>query len=122
MSYLRRGNYVYAHKYYLTATARYDGSSKFAKGHQWGLLPSFSVAWDLRQEKFMEQVEWLDKLKLRVGYGVVGNQDIENYAYRTWYYQTANRSMALQSELQVSAEAPTAAHLTYLGKNRSNGT
>lgn len=91
MSYLLRGNYVYAHKYYLTATARYDGSSKFAKGHQWGLLPSFSVAWDLRQEKFMEQVEWLDKLKLRVGYGVVGNQDIENYAYRTWYYQTANR-------------------------------
>lgn len=91
MSYLLRANYVCANKYYITATARYDGSSKFANGHRWGLLPSFSLAWDVRQEKFMNEIDWLDKLKMRVGFGVVGNQDIENYAYRTWYYQTPNR-------------------------------
>ena len=92
LSYLVRGNYVYANKYYITATARYDGSSKFASGNQWGLLPSFSLAWDMRQEKFMDKADWLDRLKLRVGFGIVGNQDIENYAYNTWYYQTANHS------------------------------
>ena len=92
LSYLVRGNYVYANKYYITATARYDGSSKFANGNQWGLLPSFSLAWDMRQEKFMDKADWLDRLKLRVGFGIVGNQDIENYAYNTWYYQTANRT------------------------------
>lgn len=102
MSYLLRANYVYAHKYYVTATARYDGSSKFAHGHQWGLLPSFSLAWDVRQEKFMNDMNWLDKLKVRVGFGVVGNQDIENYAYRTWYYQTANRASVNGSTIGLS--------------------
>lgn len=92
MSYLIRGNYVYANKYYATATARLDGSSKFASGHKWGLLPSFSLAWDVRQEKFMEKVSWLDKLKLRAGYGMSGNQDIANYVYGSWYNMVAQRS------------------------------
>lgn len=92
MSYLVRGNYVYANKYYATATARVDGSSKFASGHKWGVLPSFSLAWDIRQEKFMDKVNWLDKLKLRVGYGIAGNQDIENYVYSSWYSMVALRS------------------------------
>ena len=92
MSYLIRGNYVYANKYYATATARLDGSSKFASGHKWGLLPSFSLAWDVRQEKFMEKVSWLDKLKLRAGYGMSGNQDIANYVYGSWYNMVALRS------------------------------
>lgn len=102
LSYLVRGNYVYANKYYITATARYDGSSKFASGNQWGLLPSFSLAWDIRQEKFMDKADWLDRLKLRVGFGIVGNQDIENYAYNTWYYQTANRTTVAGSTVGVA--------------------
>lgn len=103
MSYLVRGNYVYDNKYYATVTARLDGSSKFASGHKWGLLPSFSLAWDIRQEKFMQQVNWLDKLKLRVGYGVSGNQDIENYVYSSWYKMIALRSSVNGSTVGASS-------------------
>lgn len=91
LSYILRGNYVYANKYYVTATARVDGSSKFAKGHKWGVFPSFALAWDMRQEKFLDNADWLDKLKLRLGFGVVGNQDITNYAYQSLYYMKAIR-------------------------------
>lgn len=86
VSYLLRLNYNYAQKYYLTVTARYDGSSKFAKGHQWGLFPSFSAAWNITGESFMEDQKIFDILKLRVGYGIVGNQNIDNFAYRSLYY------------------------------------
>ncbi|KAA3702277.1 SusC/RagA family TonB-linked outer membrane protein, partial [Bacteroides salyersiae] len=54
MSYVVRADYNYASKYYLTATARYDGSSKFAKGHRWGLFPSFSAAWNIAEENLMK--------------------------------------------------------------------
>ena len=57
MSYVARADYNYAGKYYLTATARYDGSSKFAKGNRWGLFPSFSAAWNIAEEKFMERAK-----------------------------------------------------------------
>lgn len=86
ISYLIRANYNYDNKYYLTATARYDGSSKFAKGHQWGIFPSFSAAWNLTGEEFMQEQQVFDMLKLRVGYGIVGNQNIDNFAYRSLYY------------------------------------
>lgn len=86
VSYLLRFNYNYAQRYYLTATARYDGSSKFAKGNQWGLFPSFSAAWNVAGESFMEDQKIFDILKLRVGYGIVGNQNIDNFAYRSLYY------------------------------------
>lgn len=85
MSYFVRANYTYASKYYLTVTARYDGSSKFAKGHRWGLFPSFSAAWNIAEENFMQEQTIFDQLKLRAGYGVVGNQEIENYAFLTLY-------------------------------------
>lgn len=103
MSYLVRGNYVYANKYYVTATARLDGSSKFAQGHKWGVLPSFSLAWDLRQEKFMQNATWIDRLKLRAGYGVSGNQDIENYVYSSWYNMVALRSSVNGSTVGTSS-------------------
>lgn len=103
MSYILRGNYVYDNKYYVTATARLDGSSKFASGHKWGVLPSFSLAWDLRQEKFMQNVSWLDRLKLRAGYGMSGNQDIENYVYSSWYKMVALRSTVNGSTVGTSS-------------------
>lgn len=74
-SYIARVNYNYAGKYLLTATARYDGSSKFAKGHQWGLFPSFSAAWNIAEEQFMKDQPVFDQLKLRAGFGIVGNQN-----------------------------------------------
>ena len=94
VSVLGRVNYNYDLRYYLTATARYDGSSKFAEGHRWGVLPSFSAAWDVTNEAFMEDQTIFDRLKMRVGYGVVGNQDIENYAYRTLYFSSVSNGEA----------------------------
>jgi TonB-linked SusC/RagA family outer membrane protein len=85
MSFLSRVNYNYAGKYYLTATARYDGSSKFADGNRWGFFPSFSGAWNVAEEGFMEDQKIFDQLKVRVGYGLVGNQEIDNYSYVTHY-------------------------------------
>lgn len=85
MSYFARVNYVYADKYYLTATARYDGSSKFAQGNRWGLFPSFSAAWNVLSEDFMKDQRVFDQLKVRFGFGMVGNQEIDNYSYLTQY-------------------------------------
>lgn len=82
-SYLARVNYSYESKYFLTATVRRDGSSKFASGNQWGTFPSFSAAWNISEESFLDNAEWLDMLKLRVGYGIVGNQNIDDYRYLT---------------------------------------
>lgn len=84
-SYVIRANYNYANKYYLTATARYDGSSKFAKGNQWGIFPSVSGAWNIAEEDFMSEQTIFDQLKLRLSYGLVGNQNIDNYAFLTLY-------------------------------------
>jgi TonB-linked outer membrane protein, SusC/RagA family len=85
MSYVLRANYNYANKYYLTATARYDGSSKFAKGNQWGLFPSFSASWNMTEENFMKDQTIFDQLKIRAGYGLVGNQNIDDFAFLTLY-------------------------------------
>ena len=82
ISYLGRINYNYASKYYVTASMRTDGSSKFASGHRFGYFPSVSAGWTLTNEAFMESTrEWLDFLKLRVSWGQVGNQNIDNYQY-----------------------------------------
>lgn len=85
MSYVGRVNYNYDYRYFFTFTGRYDGSSKFAAGHRWGFMPSFSVAWDVTNEKFFPEHSFLSRLKVRAGYGVVGNQDISNYLYATLY-------------------------------------
>ncbi|MEG2675271.1 MAG: SusC/RagA family TonB-linked outer membrane protein, partial [Muribaculaceae bacterium] len=86
VSFLARGNYSYDNRYFVTATVRYDGSSRFAKGYKWGVLPSASLGWDITKEHFMEDQNIFDLIKLRAGYGIVGNQDIESYAYQTLYY------------------------------------
>lgn len=80
-SILGRVFYSYQNKYLFTATIRRDGSSKFGKNNRYGYFPSFSLGWNVAEEKFMENVHWLDQLKLRGGYGVLGNQKIDNYQY-----------------------------------------
>lgn len=80
-SILGRVFYSYQNKYLFTATIRRDGSSKFSKNNRYGYFPSFSLGWNVAEEKFMENVHWLDQLKLRGGYGVLGNQEIDNYQY-----------------------------------------
>ncbi|SDE05530.1 TonB-linked outer membrane protein, SusC/RagA family [Mucilaginibacter pineti] len=96
-SVIARFTYSYDDKYFVTATARDDGSSRFAPGHQYGIFPSASVKWDINKEDFMKQQKIFDQLSLRVGYGVVGNQDITNYAFQTLYGSKVNNNNALIS-------------------------
>lgn len=81
ISYALRANYSYAGKYMATATVRWDGSSKFSEKRRWGSFPSLALAWRLSEENFMKSADWLSNLKLRVSYGVTGNNmGIGNYA------------------------------------------
>lgn len=79
--YLFRMGYNYAYKYYLDVTVRRDGSARFAPENRWGTFPSFSAAWRIKNESFMEDYGWLDDLKLRVGWGQLGNQEVRDMAY-----------------------------------------
>ena len=79
IAFLGRAVYNYKEKYLLSASLRYEGSSRFGANHKWGLFPAVSVGWRISEENFMKGIKWLDDLKLRVGYGVTGNQDIANY-------------------------------------------
>lgn len=74
ISFLGRVNYSYLNRYLLTLSIRRDGSSVFGANHKWGDFPSASVAWRISEESFMKGLEFLNDLKLRVGYGVTGNQ------------------------------------------------
>lgn len=79
-------NFDYGSKYLVSANLRYDGSSKFAKGHKWGLFPSVSAAWRFSGEEFMRSAgSWLSDGKIRASYGHIGNQNIGGGAYMsTW--------------------------------------
>jgi TonB-linked SusC/RagA family outer membrane protein len=79
VSYLARVNYNYNSKYYLTASFRTDGSSRFGKDKKYGLFPSAAVAWRISDENFMKDISQLSELKLRGSYGVTGNNNIGNY-------------------------------------------
>jgi TonB-linked SusC/RagA family outer membrane protein len=81
-----RLNYQYNDKYFLTATIRRDGSSKFDTSNRYGVFPSASVAWKIINEPFLKNVSWLNDLKLRGGYGVVGNESgIGLFQYQALY-------------------------------------
>lgn len=76
LSFFGRVNYSYKSRYALTVTGRYDGSSRFAKGNQWGFFPSFAAAWNVTNEDFMQHIAVISQLKVRAGYGEVGNQAV----------------------------------------------
>ncbi len=79
--YMGRLSYHYNSMYYLDATIRRDGTSKFGPGYKWGTFPSFAAAWRISSEPFMEGLTWLDDLKIRVGWGQTGNQETRDYAF-----------------------------------------
>ena len=81
ISYLGRVMYNYDEKYYLTASVRVDGSSKFSTGNKYATFPAVSAAWRISGEKFMQNQNIVNDLKLRLGWGKVGNQNIDNSAY-----------------------------------------
>ncbi len=80
-SYYGRLNYNFDNRYLLTATIRADGSSTFGADNRWGYFPSVALAWRLKNESFLKNVQWLADAKLRLGWGLVGNQNAGSYAY-----------------------------------------
>ena len=80
-----RLGYTIKDKYILNATVRYDGSSRFGADNKWGWFPSISVAWRMKQEDFLKDVNWLSDLKLRASYGVTGNANIGDYVASRLY-------------------------------------
>lgn len=84
LSYLGRLTYNFADKYYLTATYRIDGSSKFLAKNKWAKFPSASAAWRLSKEAFLADVNFINDLKLRMGWGKIGNQTLPSAVYRSF--------------------------------------
>jgi len=88
-----RVNYSYLDRYILTATARYEGSSKFAPKNRWGFFPGLSAGWRISQESFLKDVNFINDLKLRAGYGETGNEGFDAkvatrmYSADTWFLQ-----------------------------------
>jgi TonB-dependent starch-binding outer membrane protein SusC len=80
-SFFGRASYDYKGKYYLSGTLRRDGSSKFTGNNKWGTFYSLSAGWVMKQTRLLKDVSWLSNLKVRAGYGAIGNQDIGLYAY-----------------------------------------
>ncbi len=79
-SYMARLNYNFNEKYLLTLSGRWDGASQLADGHKWDFFPSAAIAWRLSEENFLNGVSWLDNLKLRLGFGTVGNSAVRLYS------------------------------------------
>lgn len=80
LSYMGRVMYSYDSRYMISATVRADGSSRLAPGHQWHTYPAVSIGWNMKKESFMQDVNWLDNFKMRVGYGETSNQAVNPYA------------------------------------------
>ena len=103
MSYLGRVNYNFANKYYVTATIRRDGSSRFGMDNRWGWFPSAALAWRISNENFLKNSNVINNLKLRLGYGITGNQEIGNYSFSSSY----NTYLYNFNNSYVSAVLPT---------------
>lgn len=103
MSYLGRVNYSFADKYYLTGTIRRDGSSRFGVDNRWGWFPSAALAWRISNENFLKDSKTINNLKLRLGYGITGNQEIGNYSFSSSY----NTYLYNFNNTFVSAVLPT---------------
>ncbi|MDL2265892.1 TonB-dependent receptor [Parabacteroides sp. OttesenSCG-928-G07] len=99
-----RGDYSYQGKYLATVTVRHDADSRFGEDNRWGTFPSFSAGWRISEESFMEGTrEWLDDLKLRVGYGTTGNSQIGAYNWATQYATDNNGMYAIKGTDSAAA-------------------
>jgi TonB-linked SusC/RagA family outer membrane protein len=95
LSFFGRVNYTLNEKYLATVTVRADGSSKFADGNRWGVFPSAALAWRMSDEKFLKQYDkWLSNLKMRLSYGMAGNNRISSGLMYTTYSMASNSSKA----------------------------
>jgi TonB-dependent starch-binding outer membrane protein SusC len=108
VSFYGRLNYTFADRFLLTATIRRDGSSRFAPHNHWGNFPSAALAWRLKQESFLKDVDMLSELKVRVSYGVTGNQDITSsyYPYTTSYTTSTSTTSYLFGNTPYNTQRP----------------
>jgi TonB-linked SusC/RagA family outer membrane protein len=108
VSFFGRVNYVFADRYLLTATIRDDGSSRFAKENRWGLFPSVAFAWDIKGENFLEGVKAVNELKLRLGYGITGQQELNSgdYPYLARYTFGMDNAQALMGTTYITTLRP----------------
>ena len=104
-----RMNYAYKGKYLFEFNLRYDGSSRFAPDYRWGAFPSFSAGWRMSEEAWLNSVDWLSNLKLRVSWGKLGNNSIGNYDWQS-VYSSANYStgQAITSGIAITSIANAA--------------
>lgn len=105
LSFFARGNYNYDNRYLFTATVRADGSTVFSNKNKWGFFPSFSAAWRVSEEAFMKDVEWVSNFKVRLGWGIVGNDRISNYLSMNLYgankYGIGNNTVTVLTPKQL---------------------
>ena len=108
LSYFGRLQYNYAGKYLFEANVRRDASSRFPKNSRWGTFPAFSAGWRISEEAFMKNVDWLSNLKLRLGWGKTGNEELSStdlypavptYAYGSYMFGNSLYSTAYESRL-----------------------
>ena len=85
VSFFGKANYTFDDRYMASLTVRHDGSSRFGRNNRYGTFPSVSVGWRINQEKFMQDIAWIDNIKLRASWGQTGNQEISNIARYTLY-------------------------------------
>lgn len=106
LSFFARGNYNYGNRYLLTATIRADGSTVFSKKNKWGYFPSFSAAWRVSEEKFMKNVKPISNLKVRFGWGTVGNDRVSNFLSLDLYteskYGVGNKLVTVLTPKQLA--------------------
>ncbi len=114
MSAMLRANYVFKNRYMLTASIRADGSSRLAE--KWAYFPSAALAWDITQEDFLRDNNFIDQLKLRIGYGSVGNQSVE--AYRIYSMMSPTRNT--DGTTSYSVDRPSASYLKWERNDQFN--
>lgn len=104
LSFFGRANYSFLERYLFTFTFRADGSSRFSPDNRWGYFPAAALAWRLSDESFMQDVSWVDDLKMRFSYGAVGNDGIDaNLWQQTWGSETDRRMQyVLNNQYQAS--------------------
>ncbi|MBD1433453.1 TonB-dependent receptor [Sphingobacterium sp. DN00404] len=98
-SFFGRAYYGYDDRYLVTLAMRADGSTKFAPGNQWGLFPAVSAAWRVMNEEFMQEVDYLSNLKVRIGYGISGNDRIGSDLFAKYYRVNRNRPVGWGEEM-----------------------
>ncbi|MEH6405682.1 MAG: TonB-dependent receptor [Leeuwenhoekiella sp.] len=106
ISYFGQAHYSYDGKYLATLSVRTDGSSVFDPNYGYATFPSLSLAWNAKKEKFLQDVDWLNNLKLRASYGTSGNNRIEPFLYRTFFNVSSDNGYAFGQSVTPGAAPP----------------